>query len=271
MSPGAAGYDPGFLGEAVPLPGSSASPGDLVELDYTHFTVRQNTVRRLAEITAVNIDGARLVDLGRGDDWHLDERLPEDQQAGPEIYANNSLDRGHLVRRRDPVWGPDAQEANFDTFAFPNAAPQVDMFNQSKALWLGLEDYLLGFADTRDLRLTVFTAPVLAATDPPYRGLLVPKKFWKIAAWSSPRGLASTAYLLDQGPLLDSLTQPAAWTVDDPPELGPFLTFQLSVDEVARLTGLDLALLAAVDRYRPPRGLRANDWTKLHDYADIRL
>lgn len=271
MPAGAAGYDAGFLGEAVPLPGSSAPPGVLALLDYTNFSVRQNTTRRLAEITAVNIDGSELVDLGRGDDWHYDERLPEGEQAGPQIYANNSLDRGHLVRRRDPVWGPRAAAANFDTFAFPNAAPQVDMFNQSKELWLGLEDYLLGFADARDLRLTVFTAPVLAPTDPPYRGLLVPKKFWKIAAWLSPRGLACTAYLLDQGPLLDSLGQPAAWTVDDPPELGPFLTFQLAVSEVARLTGLDLAQLAAADRYRPPAGLRATDWTKLHDYADIRF
>ena len=39
--------------------------------------------RRLAAATAVNIDGAQLVDLERGDDWHLDPRVPADEQAGP--------------------------------------------------------------------------------------------------------------------------------------------------------------------------------------------
>jgi len=53
----------------------------------------------------VNIDGAQLVEIDRGDDWHLDDRVPATQQCGPEIYANNDLDRNHLVRRRDPIWG----------------------------------------------------------------------------------------------------------------------------------------------------------------------
>ena len=102
----ALGYDPGFLAVQVPLPGPG--PRAVRELPYAHFTVLLDPLRRLAALTAVNVDGASLVDLERGDDWHLDERLPADEQCGPEVYARNDLDRGHLVRRRDPVWGTPA-------------------------------------------------------------------------------------------------------------------------------------------------------------------
>lgn len=267
----ASGYDRDFLDVPLPLPSSATPADELLELPYRHFTVILHRRRRLAELTAVNIDGGALVDVARGDDWHLDDRVPADEQAGPELYAANDLDRGHLVRRRDPVWGADAREANHDTFSYTNAAPQVNDFNQSKELWLGLEDHLLGHADTSDSRLSVFTGPVLAATDPPYRGVRLPKKFWKIAAWSSGGTLAATAYLLDQGALLDALSLPAAWPTDDPPELGPFHTFQLAVSEVARLTGLSLDRLEAADRFVPPAGLLPTDWKLLESYRDIRL
>ena len=96
----------------------------------------------------MNVDGAALVEVERGDDWRYDARIPEHWQTGPEVYAGNDLDRGHLVRRRDPVWGPPdvARRANADTFRYPNAAPQQARFNQSLQLWNGLEDHVLAFA-----------------------------------------------------------------------------------------------------------------------------
>ena len=167
-------------------------------------------VRRLAATTAVNIDGADLRDLDRVDAWHLDPRVPADRQTGEEVYAHNDLDRGHLVRRRDPVWGPPevAQSANEQTFVYTNAAPQASVFNQSKLLWAGLEDYVLDHARTYRQRLSVFTGPVLAADDPPYRGVQIPRRFYKIAAWATTEAgstdvsLAATGYVLDQTPEL---------------------------------------------------------------------
>lgn len=94
------GYDATFLSTAELDPPTRTG---LVVLPYTHFTVAIDPDRRLAASTAVNIDGLGLLDVERGDDWRLDPRLPVAQQAGPELYANNDLDRGHLVRRRDPV------------------------------------------------------------------------------------------------------------------------------------------------------------------------
>ena len=101
------GFDPAFLGAPLTAPAPAADRAVRV-LAYTHFEVLLDPERRLALSTAVNIDGAALLDLGRGDDWHLDDRVPESEQTGPEVYARNDLDRGHLVRRRDPVWGAPA-------------------------------------------------------------------------------------------------------------------------------------------------------------------
>jgi endonuclease G len=271
--PPVTGYSPDFLAVPVALP---APRQPTVPLDYTHFTVLLDPARRLAAATAVNIDGGALVDLARGDDWHLDDRVPASDQTGEEVYARNDLDRGHLVRRRDPVWGDDAERANSDTFCFTNAAPQAADFNQSKELWLGLEDYLLGYAEVYDERLSVFTGPVLAPDDPPYRGVRIPRRFWKVAAWArdTPAGpvLAATAYLLDQTPLLDDIDLAAPPRPGEAPPLGPFRTFQVPVSDVAELTGLDLGDLVAADALPVAAPVRVDDgWIALVEPRDIRL
>ncbi|MBD7957475.1 DNA/RNA non-specific endonuclease [Microbacterium sp. Sa4CUA7] len=236
-----AGYDPLFLGAAAPLPAGAAGT---VRLAYPRFTVALDPDRRLAAVTAVNIDGATLRDLPRTGDWEFDARVPTAQQAGPEIYARNDLDRGHLVRRRDPGWGDPvtARIATEATFRYPNAAPQASGFNQSKELWLGLEDHVLEYADATDQRLSVFTAPVLADDDPPYRGIRIPLRFWKIAAWLSPAGLAAAGFILDQSDLIDTRTGAVT-----PPPLGGFRTFQVPVQRIAEVTGLDVGTLTDAD------------------------
>ena len=45
-------------------------------LPFTHVTVGLEPARRLAVVTGVNIDGAELVEVDRGGDWHVDPRAP---------------------------------------------------------------------------------------------------------------------------------------------------------------------------------------------------
>jgi endonuclease G len=102
------GYDPAFLGVPLPLPGvgSNAAVAS-AELRYHHFSVVMHRARRLALLAAVNIDGGATDAQPRSDDrWILDPRLPRSEQTGADVYADNDLDRGHLVRRLDPAWGP---------------------------------------------------------------------------------------------------------------------------------------------------------------------
>ncbi|HWR85465.1 MAG TPA: DNA/RNA non-specific endonuclease [Rhodoglobus sp.] len=236
-------------------------------LDYTHFTVLLDPVRRLAALTAVNIDGDGLRDLPRRGEWFLDDRVPESEQCGNELYRDNDLDRGHLVRRRDPQWGPDAEAAGHDTFSYANAAPQAADFNQSKELWLGLEDHVLAYADANDHRVSVFTGCVFAEDDPSYRGVLVPRRFWKVAAWRSSEGLATAAFVLDQSTMLKPAMTPVR-----PAPLGRFRTFQVPVAEVQRLTGIDLGVLEAADVLEPVAAARpVETWRRLRSAGDIRL
>jgi endonuclease G, mitochondrial len=291
-----AGLDEQLLGTPVPLPAPTDPALPTVRLDYVHFSVLMRTDRRLAAVTGVGIDGARLLDLDRsGIDWRLDDRLAAEAQTGPAVYADNDLDRGHLVRRADAVWGAtpaEAQAGNVDTFHYTNAAPQAARFNQGDRLWLGLETYLLEHAATYDQRLVVFTGPVLAPDDPRYRGVQIPLRFFKVAVFRvsdtpseaatgdagapHPAGLAATGYLLDQTPQVDDLDDvlARAEVVGDAPPLGPFRTFQVPIRDLAELTGLDLTQTSAFDVYRATDATAQDltvGWRALSGYGDIVL
>lgn len=269
------GYDANFLRLPVPLP-EPAEGRELDLLPSTHFTVGFDRHRKLAAFTAVNIDGAAILDLPRGDDWHLDPRIPENQQTGPAVYAKNDLDRGHLVRRRDPVWGDaeTARRANVETFAYTNAAPQASTFNQRPTLWAGLEDYVLDAAQTTDSRISVMTGPVFASTDASYRGTLIPKRFWKIAAWrhaANPAALRATGYVLDQTELVRRFDDAVTESVAAEPDLGRFRTFQVPIRDIASLTALHLDALVAADRYRGESALPGGVWREVESFDDLVL
>lgn len=236
------GYNPRFLGARVDLPkltdaqradAASRLDGRGVELDYVHFSVVMSRRRRLAYFTAVNIDGRKRKEIKRDRDvWYYDPRLPRDVQTGPEIYGQ-PLDRGHLVRRQDPVWGRGAATANEDTFHFTNCAPQHEDLNRKT--WLRLEDYILNNADIHDLKVSVFTGPVFRDDDPLYRGRMqLPVEFWKVAVMRKQnRQLSATAYLQTQRTLVAGLEF----------VYGAFQTYQVRVSEIEGLTGLDFGRL----------------------------
>ncbi|MFC8509901.1 DNA/RNA non-specific endonuclease [Streptomyces sp. NPDC057411] len=270
-----AGYDEAFLGPVVPLPLPVRESIETVILPYTHFSVVFRPDRRLAAATGVCIEGAQLLeDVPRDDVWLFDPRLPKEQQAGDDIYRNNSLDRGHLVRRLDPVWGRPgvANAANTDTFHFTNAAPQQDTFNQGKQLWQGLENYLLEHAAEFDRKLAVLTGPVLQDSDPPYRGIQVPLRFWKVVAFMQDGALAATAYVLDQSPDLtrDAERALAGATAGAPPPLGPYRTYQVPVSDVAEITELEFGPLPDVDLMPTPRAPEER-WRRLESFEDIAM
>jgi endonuclease G len=245
---GRAGYDADFLPDfAVPLPDTGAIAGDVLpvtgsegdRLDYEHFSILMSKSRRLALFTAVNIDGSVTVSVPRGGDpWAFDGRIPEKAQAGDELYADNDFDRGHLVRREDPNWGPTASVANRDTFHFTNCAPQLSVFNQRS--WLSLEDYILSNTRRVGERATVFTGPVLRANDPVYRGVAIPLAYWKVVAFIHDDGRPSaSAYLIDHDVDLEARSL----------LFGAFKTYQRSVLAIEGLTNLNFGLLQQFDGF----------------------
>jgi endonuclease G len=278
---GRAGYDPTFLGVDVPMPMPS-TPEPTVELPYLHYSVLFRPDRRFAAVTALTMDGARLFQVDRTDDWELDPRLAAELQAGPPVYAHNDLDRGHLVMRASSTWGnseEEARQAEADTFYFTNAAPQNKLFNQGRELWLGLEDHVQDHADAFDRKLVIFAGPVLDPADPPYRDIQVPLRFWKVVALVQDGALAATGYLLDQTPLVDDLGATLEETVPGQlPPLGPFRTFQVPIADIATLTGVALDQLVAADVLQsavtggaPEPGQPAAGWIELSTLDDVVL
>ncbi len=285
------GYDPEFLGPGdlvVPMPKLSRAQeanaavnrqaftgAPSYELPYHHFSVALNRKRRLAYFTAVNIDG-RIPGRSKreSDRWFFDPRIDPGDQVGNDFYKGTKFDRGHLVRRLDPAWGRNpniAKSANDDTFHFTNCSPQHERFNEGKNLWAGLEDYLLKRAGDDRMRMSVFTGPVFAKSDEEYRGLLIPKKFWKVAVIKRKQGgLTATAFVISQEDLIRPLFEESAVEVSAA-EVARM--FQVRVRKVEELTGLDFGRLRDCD---PTGGLEMFEATEqgeieLGDYGEIVL
>jgi endonuclease G, mitochondrial len=245
---GSKGYDPDFLGPRVDLPAlSEQQREDLVplkdgsghELKYTHFSVVMSKSRQLAFFTAVNIDGKRIEALPRDRDaWYFDPRIERKYHLDPKVYKHPDLDRGHLVRRLDPVWGEEKKVANEDTFHFTNCSPQHSLLNQRT--WLELEEYILDNADVNDLKVTVYTGPVFRENDKVYLDkFAIPAEFWKVVTIVKTDGsLSATAYLQSQRDLISNLEE---FTY------GAYKTYQVPVTEIEALTGLDFGELRQHD------------------------
>ncbi|ONI80437.1 endonuclease [Saccharothrix sp. ALI-22-I] len=251
------GFDENFLGVPAGVPElGDATRADAVELngstviDYKHFSLAQSKSRRFAFWVAWNIDGGGLKKINRsGIPFLLDPRIPAEFQVGDELYRDNRLDRGHLARRADLLWGPqaDAERANKDSFFFTNITPQMDDFNQSarRGLWGRLEDAVLSDVDVDDLKVSAYGGPVFRSDDRVFRGVPLPREYWKVIAFVSAGVLKARAFVLTQNlNQLESL------------ELDEFRVFQVALGEVEQRCGFTFpAPLKAADTLVLPESL----------------
>lgn len=285
------GYQPAFLGTKlkVSLPiADAARKGDIAPvkdskdslLHYPHHSVTLSKTRKLPIFAAVNIDGNQFRSLKRGDlfhsgsdEWTIDKRAA-DYQWGNDLYSatGSDFDKGHMVKREDPQWGPDdsiASDAARSTFFFSNCAPQVGELNRQE--WRGLEDFILKKRSVPDkLKINVFTGPVLAENDPEFaieikgQRVQIPTLFWKLI-YFTPDGktLYRVAFLMGQKELLfkRKIVKPR----DE--ELEGFIIestifdnyedaamYQVNVNVVEKLTGLHFS--PANDPYRDDRPVK---------------
>jgi endonuclease G len=263
------GYEEDFLGDGllIPLPEPSAAlraalltwgpDDDRTEVPYTHFSVVMHRARRLCVLSAVNINGKKSVSVkGQRPRWRVDPRIAEELQVLGECYGleiNGKFSRGHMTRREDPNWGAAStvKRANTDTFHVTNACPQMQPFNAG--IWNGLEDYALQNARQDDMRISVFTGPVLQDDDPLMFNVAIPRNFWKVIAFihDDTGELTATGYTMSQRDFL-----PGAEFV-----FGQYGTYQTPIAAIEQMTGLSFAELASVDPMRalpegPARPLR---------------
>jgi endonuclease G len=265
------GYSAAFLGHEVDLPMLDASlRDDAVLLDgteiipYTHFSLALSRSRRFARWVAWNIDAGTLKKVNRqGVPFRKDPRIPAEFQNGDELYNGNRLDRGHIARRADLLWGPlpEAKSANTDSFFFTNITPQMDDFNQSShnGIWGRLEDAVFEDVDVQDLKVSAFGGPVFQDDDRVYRNVRIPREYWKVLAYVEQGIFKSHAFLLTQ-----NLNPLEAIDFDE------FRVFEVTAAELEQRTGLRfdgdlasanaLAALAGVEDRNPLNSLADIRW-----------
>ena len=215
------GYQSAFLGESYDVPISE----DLIQhgqvLHYHHYSVIMDIGRGFPVMTAANIDGSKFLSIprheiwgGGSDKWKKDERIHSDGQWGMELYGapKSDFDRGHMTKREDVQWGDteeEAAEAARSTFYFTNAVPQHARVNQS--IWRKIEDYVLKSQSVKEnLKINVFTGPVLADGDPEFvtevkgQSIKIPTLFWKVIFYiDENQELSRVAFLVGQKYLLE--------------------------------------------------------------------
>jgi endonuclease G, mitochondrial len=282
------GYDANFLSTELPLAPIYAGlvedgfvapllDGSGHELKYWHFSALIHEQRRFPIMTAVNIDGNRLIPPGkRKDSWRQDARLDSKYQPDDEFYVRTRaqekvfFSRGHLVRRLDPCWGAnqgDAQRGMEDSFHFTNAAPQHQIYNDID--WGNLEDYVLDKAQTSEKRLTVFTGPIFRDSDPlygrkrkggPWR---IPLSFWKIAVLQkSEDQIAAAAFIIGQTEYVRALYEARVFSGLKPYTIDELRSrkIQTTIEAIEEATGLDFSALHAFDAHGSLESTRQTRW-----------
>lgn len=267
---GREGFDPDFLGEGAEVDlGSILEPvkDDLAdtasgdpELKYHHFSVFMNEGRRLATMTAVNIDGNRAAHRPGSFTWGFDGRMGAQLQAGDALYLHNSVDKGHLVRRLDPVWIPQGatgdtdalmREIIKDTYHYTVAGPQHRRLNRRE--WLELEDYILDASEKFGFRVSVLTGPVFRSSDPLLFSrptadirdqIKVPEEFWKVAIMRDleTSEMRVAGFMLSQGRFLHDINETEAAFV-----LGEGAVFRATLAQIETVTGLDFSAFHAAE------------------------
>jgi endonuclease G, mitochondrial len=270
------GFDRNFLpGQTIELPAAETdevaadySPtrsGARIR-DYVHFSLAMSASRRFARWVAWNIDGGSIKKLSRkGIPFVVDPEYGLDQQVDDDLYRANRLDRGHVARRADLLWGelPEASRANVDSFFFTNITPQLDDFNQGSrgGVWGRLEDAIFADADVDDLRVSALGGPIFKPNDFRYRDVLVPRSFWKIIAYVENGTLTAKAFVLTQDDLESKLESLG---------LEEFKVFQVTVTDLSERTSLDFGNLRAADTMQPaPEALDQRPVRRIRSLADI--
>jgi endonuclease G, mitochondrial len=262
------------------------------ELAYLHFSTVIHADRKFPLITAVNIDGRKLKHPGkRKDTWRRDARIADKYQPAGNFYEKSKGDdpvqfsRGHQVRLLDPCWSistsskkalAEVQMAAEHTFHYTNAAPQVQLYNDTD--WGNLEDYLLEKAQTTEKKLTVFTGPIFRENDPSYGRKReggpwqIPLSFWKVAVLQkTPETVAAAAFIVGQTQYVSKLFEAKvfsglkAYTVDEMRRRH----IQTTIAAIEEETGLDFSQIRRFDAQGSLEATRQVRW--INNIRDVMI
>lgn len=278
-----AGYSASFINPALPVPLPLLLANQTADLapvagttdnlaPYINYSLALSQSRGFPYFVAANIEGSLFKKVSRTDNWRKDRRIASAHQWGEELYKarKSNFDKGHMAKREDVQWGLtvlEARAAADTTFYYPNAVPQHAHLNQQ--IWADLENYILHTESVpHNLRIAVFTGPVLRATDPVFvtkilgKEIQLPTLFWKVVVFTKDeQQLYRVGFLMGQGQLLRQAKivkaeaiEIAAFATDDFLDFEDAATYQVNIATIEELTKLILPL--AQDVYQDSRPIK---------------
>jgi endonuclease G len=125
-----------------------------------------------------------------------------------------------------------------------NTTPQMQAFNAP--IWLALEDYALQHAREDEMKISVFTGPYFADSDPEMYRVRIPIAFWKVIAFIHDRTgeLCATGYEMNQEMTLQP-EEEFVFGAFTSPQLG--IATQVPIGSIEARSGISFGKLAAVD------------------------
>jgi len=270
------GYDEKFISnQTVPLPKlSQEQSADLAFDDegndvikYINYSLQQSASHKFPFYTATNVDGIQFKKVPRKDNWRKDKRLSKEFQLGKELYSapKSDFDKGHMTKREDVQWGETlgiALNAANSTFYYTNAVPQHKDLNRD--IWRSLEDYILHTETKRnELRICVFTGPVLSSSNPyfvtPINGkqIQIPSLFWKVVVFQKEDGnLYRVGFMMSQNKLLLDNHIIEELESDDKlfMQFKDANTYQVNISLIEEFAGLKIP--SAIDSYTDTRNTK---------------
>ena len=165
-----------------------------------------DTQRRLASVTAVNIDGEALLDLPRTGRLGARPARPG-ERAGRScpVQRQRLRPRSPRASARSRVGGcRDGARRDRADLRLHQRRPAGRPVQPGRGPVGRARGPRARRTPTRRTCASRCSPhPVLADGDPPYRGVQIPRRFWKVAAWTSDGALRAAGFVLDQSDLLD--------------------------------------------------------------------
>lgn len=273
------GFNQEFLGvEKVSFPTlGSRHKNDIAPIDgsdksilhYMNYSVMLSKSRKFPFFTASNIDGVLFKKASRAKSWKKDERA-KSYQWGKDLYSaeKSDFDKGHMTKREDVQWGETlglAQLAADSTFYYSNAVPQHKDLNQE--IWKSLEEYILHTeTKKKNLKICVFTGPVLSENDPLFattvkeESIQLPIIFWKVVIFPKEDGqFYRVGFMMSQNRLLieNGIVEELEAGFDGEELFMQFddaATYQVNVSLIEKLA--DIKLPKAIDSYTDERNMK---------------
>lgn len=213
---------------ALGLPdNSSTGLNDRWLLVRPQYVVSYDSTRKTPRWSSWKLESSDFGSATRATTFRSDPLLPASvPQAKDSDYVGSGFDRGHLCPSADRT----ATDADNDaTFFLTNVVPQTHTSNAGP--WLDLEDEARTIANSGK-RLIIIAGPIYGVTDQRIgTGVAVPLSMFKVAVVLEGAAAPST---------VTNTTKVYAAIVPNASVLsGAWRTYQVTVDEVERQTGLD--------------------------------